>query len=149
MGYDVVREDDKVRRVIGYVPQEFSVWMDLTGYENLLIYSKVYGVTGNEARRIKHNRTELYTRAIQPILWLVVFGPVMARVRALPTNGIPYVAFITPGVIMQSYAIRGLRIHILRPNNSLRKGVRNFEEAINNVCLPNVHCTWQVLCINN
>ncbi len=51
MGYDVVREDDKVRRVIGYVPQEFSVWMDLTGYENLLIYSKVYGVTGNEARR--------------------------------------------------------------------------------------------------
>lgn len=51
MGYDVVREGDKVRRVIGYVPQEFSVWMDLTGYENLLIYSKVYGVTGNEARR--------------------------------------------------------------------------------------------------
>ncbi|WP_054856794.1 ABC transporter permease [Vulcanisaeta sp. JCM 16159] len=55
-----------------------------------------------EARRIKYNRTELYTRAVQPILWLVVFGPVMARVRALPTNGIPYVAFITPGVIMQS-----------------------------------------------
>ncbi|ADN50999.1 daunorubicin resistance protein DrrA family ABC transporter ATP-binding protein [Vulcanisaeta distributa] len=51
MGYDVVREGDKVRRVIGYVPQEFSVWMDLTGYENLLIYSKVYGVTGSEARR--------------------------------------------------------------------------------------------------
>ena len=55
-----------------------------------------------EARRLKYNRTELYTRAVQPILWLVVFGPVMARVRALPTNGIPYVAFITPGVIMQS-----------------------------------------------
>ncbi|WP_243665578.1 ATP-binding cassette domain-containing protein [Vulcanisaeta sp. JCM 16159] len=51
MGYDVVREGDKVRRVIGYVPQEFSIWIDLTGYENLLIYSKVYGVTGNEARR--------------------------------------------------------------------------------------------------
>ncbi len=26
----------------------------------------------------------------------------MARVRALPTGGIPYIAFITPGVIMQS-----------------------------------------------
>lgn len=51
MGYDVVKEGDEVRRVIGYVPQEFSVWMDLTGYENLIIYSKVYGVTGNEARR--------------------------------------------------------------------------------------------------
>ena len=55
-----------------------------------------------EARRLKYNRTELYTRAVQPILWLVVFGPVMARIKALPTNGIPYVAFITPGVIMQS-----------------------------------------------
>ncbi|ADN51000.1 ABC transporter permease [Vulcanisaeta distributa] len=55
-----------------------------------------------ETRRLKYNRTELYTRAVQPILWLVVFGPVMARVRALPTGGIPYIAFITPGVIMQS-----------------------------------------------
>mgnify|MGYP001772714156 CR=1 FL=1 len=55
-----------------------------------------------EARRLKYNRTELYSRAVQPILWLVVFGPIMARVRALPTGGVPYVAFITPGVIMQS-----------------------------------------------
>jgi len=55
-----------------------------------------------EARRIKYNMTEVITRAVQPILWLVVFGPIMARVRALPTGGIPYVAFITPGVILQS-----------------------------------------------
>ncbi|KUO86023.1 MAG: multidrug ABC transporter permease [Caldivirga sp. CIS_19] len=54
-----------------------------------------------EARRIKYNMTEVITRAVQPILWLVVFGPIMARVRALPTGGIPYVAFITPGVILQ------------------------------------------------
>ena len=55
-----------------------------------------------EARRIKYNMTEVITRAVQPILWLVVFGPIMARVRALPTGGIPYVAFITPGVMLQS-----------------------------------------------
>ena len=43
-GYDVVREDRMVRKMIGYVPQEMSVWADITGYENLLIYAKIYGV---------------------------------------------------------------------------------------------------------
>jgi len=42
-----------------------------------------------EARRIKYNMTEVITRAVQPILWLVVFGPIMARVRALLKKLIP------------------------------------------------------------
>ncbi|KUO86024.1 MAG: ABC transporter [Caldivirga sp. CIS_19] len=48
LGYNVVSEGDKVRKVIGYVPQEFSVWTDLTGYENLLIYAKIYGIPRHE-----------------------------------------------------------------------------------------------------
>ena len=52
MGYHVVLEAAKVRGVIGYVPQEFSVWNDLTGYENLLIYAKLYGVPSDERRRV-------------------------------------------------------------------------------------------------
>lgn len=55
-----------------------------------------------EARRLRHDKTEVYTRAVQPILWLVVFGSVMAAARAIPTGGIPYVDFITPGVLIQS-----------------------------------------------
>ncbi|NHW44801.1 MAG: ATP-binding cassette domain-containing protein [Candidatus Verstraetearchaeota archaeon] len=43
-GLDVVREASKVRRLIGYVPQEMSVWTDISGYENLLIYAKIFGV---------------------------------------------------------------------------------------------------------
>ena len=43
-GIDVVRRGSEVRRMIGYVPQETSVWLDITGRENLLIYSKVYAV---------------------------------------------------------------------------------------------------------
>jgi ABC-2 type transport system permease protein len=35
-----------------------------------------------ELRRIRHDRAELYTRAVQPVLWLVVFGPVMGALRA-------------------------------------------------------------------
>ncbi len=50
-GYDVVKDDAMVRKIIGYVPQEMSVWTDITGYENLLIYAKIYGVPSS--RRTK------------------------------------------------------------------------------------------------
>ncbi|MCJ7768468.1 multidrug ABC transporter permease, partial [Candidatus Bathyarchaeota archaeon] len=56
-----------------------------------------------ELRRLRHDRTELYFRAVQPVLWIVVFGPVMGSVRGIPTPGnIPYTDFITPGVLIQS-----------------------------------------------
>lgn len=43
-GYDVVRQSRAVQRRIGYVPQALSVDGTLTGYENLLILSKLYDV---------------------------------------------------------------------------------------------------------
>ena len=43
-GRDVVKKAAEVRTLIGYVPQEMSVWTDITGYENLLIYAKIYGI---------------------------------------------------------------------------------------------------------
>ncbi|MEM3402947.1 MAG: ABC transporter permease [Nitrososphaeria archaeon] len=55
-----------------------------------------------ELRRLKHDRTEIYSRAIQPILWIVVYGPIMGGVKAIPTGDIPYTDFITPGVLIQS-----------------------------------------------
>ncbi|MEM3434307.1 MAG: ATP-binding cassette domain-containing protein, partial [Candidatus Methanomethyliaceae archaeon] len=54
-GLDVVREGAKVRRIIGYVPQEMSVWTDLSGYENLLIYAKIYGINYITNVNIKNN----------------------------------------------------------------------------------------------
>jgi len=38
-----------------------------------------------ELRRLRHDPTEVFTRAVQPVLWIGVFGTVMARVRAIPT----------------------------------------------------------------
>jgi len=64
--------------------------------ENILVMMEL------ELRRIAHDRTELYTRAIQPILWLAIYGPIMSSVRAIPTGGIPYEDFIAPGVLIQS-----------------------------------------------
>lgn len=49
-GFDVVREANAVRRSIGYVPQVLSADGALTGYENLLISAKLYGVPRSEQR---------------------------------------------------------------------------------------------------
>ncbi len=55
-----------------------------------------------EMRRLRHDRTEIYTRAVQPILWLAVFGTVMSEIRGIPTGEMPYIDYITPGVLLQS-----------------------------------------------
>ena len=55
-----------------------------------------------ELRRIAHDRTELYTRAIQPALWLLVFGETFSRIRAIPTGGVRYLDFLAPGILAQS-----------------------------------------------
>lgn len=51
-GFDAVRNASSVRRLIGYVPQNISVDGALTGYENLLIFAKLYDIprAGREAR---------------------------------------------------------------------------------------------------
>src|ERR1017187_9030783 len=56
-----------------------------------------------ELRKIRHDRTELYTRAIQPALWLIIFGETFTKIHAIRTpNGIPYLAYLAPGIIAQS-----------------------------------------------
>jgi ABC-2 type transport system ATP-binding protein len=44
-GFDIVKQSAKVRASIGYVPQLLSVDGALTGYENVLIFAKLYGVS--------------------------------------------------------------------------------------------------------
>jgi ABC-2 type transport system ATP-binding protein len=43
-GINALSDPDRVRQNIGYVPQSLSLISELSGYENLLIYSKLYGV---------------------------------------------------------------------------------------------------------
>ncbi len=43
-GCDVIRQARQVRRMIGYVPQLLSADGSLSGYENLLIFSKLYDI---------------------------------------------------------------------------------------------------------
>jgi ABC-2 type transport system ATP-binding protein len=53
-GYNVIKYASKVRRIIGYVPQLLSADGNLTGYENLLIFAKLYDIPSKERKsRIK------------------------------------------------------------------------------------------------
>ncbi|MDI3318023.1 MAG: ABC transporter permease [Bacillota bacterium] len=55
-----------------------------------------------EVRKLRHDPTELLTRAVQPALWLLVFGQAMGRLRAIPTGRLDYLTFMTPGILAQS-----------------------------------------------
>lgn len=55
-----------------------------------------------ELVKIRHDRSELYTRAIQPVLWLLIFGETFSRIRAIPTGRLPYLDYLAPGIIAQS-----------------------------------------------
>ena len=54
-GFDIVRQPSNVRRVIGYVPQALSADGNLTGYENLLIFAKLYDVPRDERDKRVHD----------------------------------------------------------------------------------------------
>jgi ABC-2 type transport system permease protein len=55
-----------------------------------------------EARKIRHDPTDLVTRAVQPTLWLLIFGEVFTHLRSIPTGGRPYLDFMAPGILAQS-----------------------------------------------
>ena len=63
---------------------------------------KTFVIVELEARKLGHDPAELITRAIQPALWLLVFGQVMAQRRAFPTGDLSYIDFMTPGILAQS-----------------------------------------------
>ena len=55
-----------------------------------------------ELIKLTRDPTELVSRAVQPVLWLVVFGQVLAHVHGIYTGEIGYLAFLTPGILAQS-----------------------------------------------
>lgn len=63
---------------------------------------KTYVMAEMETRKLLHDPTELITRAVQPILWLGIFGEALSKIRAIPTEGFTYLQFITPGILTQS-----------------------------------------------
>jgi ABC-2 type transport system permease protein len=87
-------------------PPAASVSIPLPGgpiFELKSLASRIVTLCWVELCKVRHDRTELYTRAIQPALWLLIYGEVFTRIHAIPTpHGVPYLAYLAPGIIGQS-----------------------------------------------
>lgn len=63
---------------------------------------QTFAVAEADIRKLIHDPVELLTRMVQPVLWLLIFGQVFNRTRAIPTGGISYLDFMAPGILAQS-----------------------------------------------
>lgn len=65
-------------------------------------WRKTFNIFEMEVRKLRHEPMALLTRAMQPLLWLVIFGQVLASSRAIPTGQFTYIEFMAPGILAQS-----------------------------------------------
>lgn len=49
-GYDIMSQAEEIKRHIGYMSQKFSLYQDLTVWENLKLFSTIYGMTDREIK---------------------------------------------------------------------------------------------------
>lgn len=63
---------------------------------------QAFAVGAAEVQKLRHDPFELCTRAVQPVLWLVLFGEVMQRARGLTSGNVNYLDFLAAGVLAQS-----------------------------------------------
>ena len=68
----------------------------------LLLVRRIGTMCLVELQKLRHDRTELVTRAIQPALWLLIFGETFTRLRVIPTGNLPYLDYLAPGILAQS-----------------------------------------------
>lgn len=59
-------------------------------------------IVATELAKLRRDPSEILTRSIQPALWLLVFGQVFGRMRAIPTGNLDYFSFLAPGILAQS-----------------------------------------------
>ena len=58
-GFDVMSEGEKIKRHIGYMSQRFSLYNDLTVWENINLFAGIYGLSKNET---EERGTELLSK---------------------------------------------------------------------------------------
>lgn len=91
----MARSDEHVAPLVSMVDR--SVSQMLGDYA-----TQTYAVAAAEVQKLYHDPLELLTRAVQPVLWLTLFGEVMARVRGVAPGNIPYLDFLAAGILAQS-----------------------------------------------
>ncbi|HXW66795.1 MAG TPA: ABC transporter permease [Thermoplasmata archaeon] len=63
---------------------------------------RTFAIVDYEVRKLRHDPSELLLRAVQPALWLLVFGEVFTQVHVIPTGNLTYLQFLAPGILSQS-----------------------------------------------
>jgi ABC-2 type transport system permease protein len=71
-------------------------------------FFQTLAVVRAEVHKLLRDPSGLLSRAVQPLLWLAVFGQVFSRVRDIPTAGLNYVDFMAPGILGQSILFSGI-----------------------------------------
>src|SRR5689334_8508804 len=67
-----------------------------------ILLSRIGAMCLVELQKLRRDQSELITRAIQPALWLLIFGETFTRIHAIPTGSIPYLDYLAPGILAQS-----------------------------------------------
>lgn len=55
-----------------------------------------------ELRKLRHDHLDIFTRSVQPLLWLFIFGTALRKNRALSGGFHDYRAYLAPGVMAQA-----------------------------------------------
>lgn len=50
LGFDIINQSHEIKKHVGYMPQAFSLYEDLTIYENLDFFARVYGLENRKQR---------------------------------------------------------------------------------------------------
>ena len=121
-GFDLVADAARVRRLIGYVPQALSADGELTGYENLLVFAKLYDIP--RAERGRRIAEALRFMDLEDAAGRLVRGYSGGMIRRLEiaqsTLHRPRVLFLDePTVGLDPLARRAVWEHVRRLNDSL------------------------------
>lgn len=82
-GFDVYKQAEEVKKHIGYMSQKFSLYDDLTVYENLRLFGGIYGMSTQAIR----------TKSEALLTELGLMGERNARVKSLPLGWKQKLAF--------------------------------------------------------
>jgi ABC-2 type transport system permease protein len=68
----------------------------------IIFLRSILAIIEVETRKIIRAPAEIFTRSVQPVLWLLIFGQVFAKIHMEAIGGQSYEAFIAPGILAQS-----------------------------------------------